>query len=140
MRFTLFTRPRLLAGLVLLGAATTKTVAAQNAAVLTTVRTDTFSVELHACHGNVVTGSWVVLHAPGVYVHDYRITLGADGLPAHYSMKYRVPVSLDENRRPSTPWWSTTIVTRSPTRSCNATRLSPARSRCMKPFPSSANP
>jgi hypothetical protein len=61
---------------------------------LPTVGTDTFSFERYARAGNVVTGSWVVLHAPGVYVHDYRITLGADDLPLHYSVKYRRPIAL----------------------------------------------
>jgi hypothetical protein len=41
-----------------------------------------------------VTGSWVVLHPPGVYVHDYRITLGDDGLPKHYTMKYGEPLAI----------------------------------------------
>jgi hypothetical protein len=41
----------------------------------------------------VISGTWVVLHAPGVFVHDYHITLGSDGLPTRYSMKYTTPGS-----------------------------------------------
>lgn len=66
---------------------------AQTAALVTTLDNDTLSFERYARHGNVVAGSWVVLHAPGVYVHDYRITLGPDGRPVHYSMKYTVPLA-----------------------------------------------
>jgi hypothetical protein len=90
------TRSSLIAALFVLGTTSTRTIAAQTAAVLTTVGTDTFSFERYARRGNVVTGTWVVLHAPGVYVHDYRITLGPDGLPVHYSMKYSVPIALSD--------------------------------------------
>ena len=36
-------------------------------------------------------GHGVVLHPPGVFVHDYRITLGNDGLPVQYAMKFSTP-------------------------------------------------
>jgi len=88
-----FTRRCLVATLFLLGTAGSRPIHAQNAAVLTTVGTDTFAFERYARQGNVVTGSWVVLHPPGVYVHDYRITIGADGFPVHYSMKYSEPLA-----------------------------------------------
>jgi len=58
---------------------------------LTTVGKDTFCLEQYSRNGNVISGTWVVLHPPGVYVHDYVITLGNDGLPARYTMKYSVP-------------------------------------------------
>jgi Domain of unknown function (DUF3471). len=90
-----FTRPGFLAALFLIGTASSRSVSAQEASLLTTVGADTLCFEHYVRHGNVVTGSWVVLHAPGVYVHNYRITLGADGRPVHYSMKYSVPVSLE---------------------------------------------
>jgi hypothetical protein len=94
-----FTRPGLvtaiLTAFLVLCAASIRPVAAQAAAVLTTSGTDTLSFERYARHGNVVTGTWVALHAPGVYVHKYRMTLGSDGLPVHYSMKYSVPISRD---------------------------------------------
>jgi len=60
-------------------------------ALLTTAGKDTFCLEQYSRNGNVITGTWVVLHPPGVYVHDYVITLGNDGLPARYTMKYSVP-------------------------------------------------
>jgi hypothetical protein len=31
------------------------------------------------------------MHPPGVFVHDYRITLDQDGLPTRYTMKYSTP-------------------------------------------------
>jgi hypothetical protein len=71
---------------------------AQDAAFVTTVGKDTLSFERYGRTGNVVTGSWVVLHAPGVYVHDYRMTLDTGGLPVHYAMKYCVPLA---DARPS---------------------------------------
>jgi len=61
-----FTRRCLVATLFLLGTAGSRPIHAQNAAVLTTVGTDTFAFERYARQGNVVTGSWVVLHPPGV--------------------------------------------------------------------------
>jgi hypothetical protein len=66
---------------------------AQSASLLAMAGADTFSFERYERRGNVVTGSWVVLHPPGVYVHDYRITLGDDGLPRHYTMKYGEPLA-----------------------------------------------
>jgi uncharacterized protein DUF3471 len=58
---------------------------------LTTIAKDTFGLEQYSRVGNVISGTWVVLHPPGVYVHDYRITLGDDGLPARYTMRYSTP-------------------------------------------------
>jgi hypothetical protein len=34
------------------------------------------------------------MHPPGVFVHDYQITLDKDGLPARYTMKYSTPGAL----------------------------------------------
>lgn len=61
-----FTRSPLVAALFLLGTASSRPIRAQNAAILTTVGTDTFAFERYTRKGNVVTGSWVVLHPPGV--------------------------------------------------------------------------
>jgi hypothetical protein len=60
-------------------------------AFLTTVGKDTFCLEQYRRTGNVISGTWVVLHPPGVFVHDYRITIGNDGLPVRYTMKYSTP-------------------------------------------------
>lgn len=60
-------------------------------AFLTTITKDTFCLEQYVRRGNVVSGTWVVLHPPGVYVHDYRIALDNDGLPVAYTMKYSTP-------------------------------------------------
>ncbi len=60
-------------------------------AFLTTVGTDTFCLEQYRRTGNIISGTWVVLHPPGVFVHDYRITLGTGGLPERYVMKYSTP-------------------------------------------------
>jgi hypothetical protein len=60
-------------------------------AFLTTIGKDTLCFEQYSRAGNVISGTWVVLHPPGVFVHDYRITLGNDGLPVHYTMKYSTP-------------------------------------------------
>src|SRR5262249_34542520 len=61
---------------------------------VTTVGKDTFCLEQYTRDGNVVVGTWVVMHPPGVYVHDYRITLNRDGVPTCYSMIYSTPGSL----------------------------------------------
>lgn len=58
---------------------------------LTTVGKDTFCFEQYSRKGNVVAGTWVVMHSPGVFVHDYTIALSNDGLPTHYTMKYSTP-------------------------------------------------
>ena len=60
-------------------------------AFLTTIGKDTFCLEQYTRAGNAISGTWVVLHPPGVFVHDYRITLGNNGLPARYTMKYSTP-------------------------------------------------
>src|SRR5690348_13533410 len=60
-------------------------------AFLTTAGKDTLGLEQFVRRGNVVSGTWVVLHPPGVYVHDYRITLADDGLPVAYTMRYSTP-------------------------------------------------
>src|SRR5215470_15307571 len=58
---------------------------------LTTVGKDTFCFEQYSRKGNTVSGTWVVMHPPGVFVHDYTIALSNDGLPTHYTMKYSTP-------------------------------------------------
>ncbi len=58
---------------------------------LTTVGKDTFCFEQYSRKGNVVSGTWVVMHSPGVFVHDYTIALSNDGIPTHYTMKYSTP-------------------------------------------------
>lgn len=60
-------------------------------AFLTTAGKDTFGLEQYVRRDNVVSGTWVVLHPPGVYVHDYRISLDDTGLPLRYAMKYSTP-------------------------------------------------
>jgi Domain of unknown function (DUF3471). len=60
-------------------------------AFLTTIGKDTFCLEQYSRAGNIISGTWVVMHPPGVFVHDYRITLGNDGLPVRYTMKYTTP-------------------------------------------------
>jgi len=60
-------------------------------AFLTTIGKDTFCLEQYSRAGNVISGTWVVLHPPGVFVHDYRIILGNDGVPVQYTMKYSTP-------------------------------------------------
>jgi hypothetical protein len=60
-------------------------------AFVTTIGKDTFCLEQYVRRGNVIDGTWVVLHPPGVYVHDYRITLDHDGQPTRYTMKYSTP-------------------------------------------------
>jgi hypothetical protein len=70
--------------------------AAQSAtptAFVTTIGKDTFCLEQYTRTGNLVSGTWVVLHPPGVYVHDYHITLNDAGLPTRYTMKYSTPGS-----------------------------------------------
>jgi hypothetical protein len=64
---------------------------AAHAAFVTTVGKDTFCLEQYARKGDVVSGTWVVFHPPGVYAHDYHITLGADGTPVRYTMRYATP-------------------------------------------------
>jgi hypothetical protein len=61
---------------------------------VTTIGKDTFCLEQYTRTGNVVSGTWVVMHPPGVYVHDYRITLDENGFPARYTMKYSTPGAL----------------------------------------------
>ena len=64
---------------------------ATRGAFVTTAGKDTFALEQYTRDGNVVSGSWVVLHPPGVFVHDYHITLGTNGVPIRYTMKYTTP-------------------------------------------------
>ena len=61
---------------------------------VTTIGKDTFCLEQYSRMGNVVSGTWTVMHPPGVFVHDYRITLDKDGLPSRYMMKYSTPGAL----------------------------------------------
>jgi hypothetical protein len=60
-------------------------------AFVMTAGKDTFGLEQYVRRGNVISGTWVVLHPPGVYVHDYRIWLDDTGLPVRYTMKYSTP-------------------------------------------------
>jgi len=62
-------------------------------AFLTTVGNDTFCLEKYRREGNIISGTWFVMHPPGVYVHDYVITLDDDGRPTRYTMKYSVPTA-----------------------------------------------
>ena len=62
-----------------------------HAAFVTTAGKDTLCLEQYSRSGNVVSGTWVVFHPPGVYAHDYSITLGPDGVPVRYAMKYTTP-------------------------------------------------
>lgn len=62
-------------------------------AFVTTVGKDTFCLEQYSRNGNVISGTWTVFHPPGVFMHDYRITLGNDGVPVRYVMKYSTPGS-----------------------------------------------
>jgi len=71
--------------------AVAQTAAPTATAFLTTIGKDTFGLEQYRRAGNVISGTWVVLHPPGVFVHDYRITVGNDGLPVQYTMKYSTP-------------------------------------------------
>ena len=64
---------------------------ATSTAFLTTIGKDTFCLEQYSRAGNVISGTWTVLHPPGVFVHDYRITLDDNGLPVRYTMKYITP-------------------------------------------------
>src|SRR5690349_12654911 len=64
---------------------------ANTTAFLTTIAKDTFGLEQYSRAGNVISGTWLVLHPPGVFVHDFRITLGGDGLPVRYAMRYSTP-------------------------------------------------
>jgi len=58
-----------------------QTTAPTATAFLTTIGKDTFCLEQYSRAGNVISGTWVVLHPPGVFVHDYRIILGNDSVP-----------------------------------------------------------
>ena len=60
-------------------------------AFVTTIGKDTFGLEQYVRRDNVISGAWVVLHPPGVYVHDYLISLDNDGRPVRYTMKYSTP-------------------------------------------------
>lgn len=64
---------------------------AAHGAFVTMAGKDTFALEQYSRSGNVVSGSWVVFHPPGVFVHDYHITLAPNGVPIRYTMKYTTP-------------------------------------------------
>ena len=80
-----------LAAFVVLCAASPLVAQSTPTTFLTTVGKDTFCFEQYSRKGNVVSGTWVVMHSPGVFVHDYTIALSADGIPTHYTMKYSTP-------------------------------------------------
>jgi len=84
-------RPLRLAAFALLCSATRLLSQSTPTTFLTTVGKDTFCFEQYSRKGNVVSGTWVVMHSPGVFVHDYTIALSNDGLPTHYTMKYTTP-------------------------------------------------
>jgi len=52
---------------------------------------DTVSLEQFTRAGDTVTGVWISNEGGQVQVHDYVLTLGADGLPARYEMAVRFP-------------------------------------------------
>ena len=52
---------------------------------------DTVSLEQFTRAGNTVTGVWISNQSGQVQVHDYVLTLGADGLPARYEMAVSFP-------------------------------------------------
>ena len=64
---------------------------AAHAAFVTTVGKDTFALEQYTRSGNVISGTWVVFHPPGVFAHDYHVTLSPDGAALRYTMKYSTP-------------------------------------------------
>src|SRR5262252_5600470 len=60
-------------------------------AFLTMAGRDTFCLEQYRRVGNIVSGTLMVRHPPRVFVHDYSIALGGDGLPTRYVMRYSTP-------------------------------------------------
>ena len=60
------------------------------ASFVTTQGKDTISIEQYTRAGNTLTGV-LVAHLRGTQVHDYVLTLGADGMPARYEMTYSIP-------------------------------------------------
>src|SRR6476469_6297512 len=56
------------------------------AAFITTQGNDTISLERYTCAGNTITGTWVS-HQSGTQLHDYVLTLGADGQVVRYEMR-----------------------------------------------------
>jgi hypothetical protein len=52
---------------------------------------DTVSLEQYSRAGNTVTGVWISNQNGQIQVHDYVLTLGADGLPVHYDMAVSFP-------------------------------------------------
>lgn len=84
--------------LVLAAAVTTAVPAPHRAAQSPNVTTfiivqgkDTVSLEQFTRAGNTVTGVWISNQSGQVQVHDYVLTLGADGLPARYEMAVSFP-------------------------------------------------
>jgi hypothetical protein len=59
-------------------------------AFLTVRGKDTIGVEQYERVGNTVTGT-VVSHQGGIVVHDFVLTLGADGLPVRFEMSLSFP-------------------------------------------------
>jgi hypothetical protein len=60
--------------------------AATSVAFVTLRGSDTISAEQYTRRGNVITGSWIVLQ-PEVFVHEYVLRLGSNGLPTRYAMR-----------------------------------------------------
>jgi len=101
-------------------------------AFVTTVGKDTFCLEQYTRTKNVISGTWTVLHPPGVYVHDYRITLGDDGVPVRYTMKYSTPGR--RRRRTSIRSPSTTVGIRRRRGSSITARWTRGGLRCSLPL------
>jgi len=60
------------------------------ASFVTTQAGDTLAIEQYVRQGNTVTGDWVS-NQGSTQLHHYTLTLGPDGLPTHYDMRYSVP-------------------------------------------------
>jgi hypothetical protein len=72
----------------------TSPVAAQSPSVTTFIVVegkDTVSLEQFMREGNTITGVWISNQNGQVQVHDYVLTLGADGLPSRYEIAVRFP-------------------------------------------------
>jgi uncharacterized protein DUF3471 len=78
----------------ILAVPSTRSLAAQAQSVTTFIIVegkDTVSLEQYSRAGNTVTGVWISNQNGQIQVHDYVLTLGADGLPVHYDMAVRFP-------------------------------------------------
>ena len=65
-------------------------------AFLTTIGKDTFCLEQYTRAGNVISGSWVVMHPPGVFVHDSLPASRLDRFVGSYSLgTTTIPITRD---------------------------------------------